>query len=226
MGLDRLQAEQMIDYVVNRSFRCSLLVGPDVGDVPRLNARALDELCVKPVLVPDGLPDLDPEVGRFRTSAGVSVTLRSETLVAFSRALATRNGSFTPFPRILVDAQKLAGRTFSEAEVSRLREDLVSLLVRRQLEFSAVESTAPARLPARPRLTPLNYAAARHRSIVVTASHQVSRINQLEQAICAQLDGSCHVEKLLRDTLNDASRERAVSFLEALRNSGCFTTEG
>ena len=56
IGLDRLETEQMMDYVVNRSFRCSLLVGTEATEAFGLNANALDELNVKPVLLPDGIP--------------------------------------------------------------------------------------------------------------------------------------------------------------------------
>ena len=103
----------------------------------------------------------------------------------FPAVLATRPGAFTSFPDVLSAAQKCAGRTFTAAEVSRLREDLLSLFVRRQLDLSALAFTPPVVLPRRPRLTRLNRAAARHRSIVVTAFHEASRINPSEQAFCA-----------------------------------------
>lgn len=225
MELDRLETEQMLDFVVNRSFRCSLLVRNEATQTKGLNAKALDELCFRPALVPDGIPELNPEEGRFRTKWGTCVTLRSEPLVAFSRALATRPGTFTPFPDVLSVAQKLANRTFTDVEVSLLREDLLSLFVRRQLDISALAFAPTCVMPLRPKLTPLNRAAARRRSIVVTAAHEASRINSKEQTFCELLDGTHDHEELLDHAIKGAPEKNLEPFLEALLNAGCLEPE-
>jgi ubiquinone/menaquinone biosynthesis C-methylase UbiE len=47
MGLDRLQTEQLIDYITNRAFRCSLLVGAQATLPALLDAQALRGLCIR-----------------------------------------------------------------------------------------------------------------------------------------------------------------------------------
>ena len=54
MKLDRLETEQFMDYIVNRSFRCSLLVGADAPAATGLDASALRGLAFSPRLQPVG----------------------------------------------------------------------------------------------------------------------------------------------------------------------------
>jgi SAM-dependent methyltransferase len=225
LDLDRLETEQLLDFVANRSFRCTLLAHAETAPSAVLRANALDELCAKPVLLPTGLPGLDPAEGSFRTTTGSHVTLRTEPLVAFSRALAARPHAFTPLPRVLSAAQQLARRTFSAAEVDRLREDLLSLFARRQLELSALAYSPPTCTPARPRLTPLNRAAARRRSMVITATHRASRLSAREQAFCALLDGTHRREDLAYRAAEDTAGESLEPFFDALQNAGCLAPD-
>lgn len=222
MGLDRLETEQMIDYVVNRSFRCSLLVGAEAGETLGLDATALIELCFKPQLRPDGKPDVDRNQGCFLTSSGFRVTLRSEPLVAFARALTARPGAFTPFAEILSDAQAAAGHAFTIAEESRLCQDLLSLYARRQVDLSTLAFAPPEILPQRPRLTLLNLAAARRHSMVMTAFHEASRLSPAEQALCALLDGTRNEAELRSSSEGGALGRDLEPLLDGLRRAGCF----
>jgi len=222
MGLDRLETEQMIDYVVNRSFRCSLLVPQEAPHATKIIAQALRELCFKPLLQPAAKSKPDLTEGRFITSTETKVTLRSLPLVTFVRALAGHPDSFTPFAEILTAAEKLAGRPFSPEEQARLCEDLSSLLVRRQLEISAVPFSPPARVPEKPKLTPLNLACARRHALVTTVFQEAIRLAPAEQSFCRQLDGTHNLAELRQSGQGQALGKRIETLLERLRRCGCL----
>jgi len=222
MGLDRLETEQMIDYVVNRSFRCSLLVPQESSPTARLDAAALRQLCLKPLLQPVAKSKPDLTEGRFITSTDTKVTLRSLPLVTFVRALAGHPDSFTPFAEILTAAEELAGHPFSPEEQTRLCEDLSSLLVRRQLEVSALPFSPPAKVPEKPKLTPLNLAYARRHALVTTASQEAIRLDPTEQSLCSQLDGTRNLTELQQSGQGQALGKRIEALLERLRQCGCL----
>jgi len=224
MALDRLETEQLIDYVVNRSFRCSLLVPQESPPAPKLDAQAIRNLCFKPLLQPVANSKPDSNEGRFTTSTGVKVNLRSLPLVSFVRALAAHPDSFTPFAEILTAAEELAGRSFSPEEITRLCEDLLSLLVRRQLEVSALPFTPLPALPGHPRLTPLNFASARRNATLTSAFHGAIRLAPTEQDFCGQLDGTRTLAGLRTSTPGRALAGRLDSFLDQLRKQGCLVS--
>jgi len=222
MGLDQLETEQMIDYVVNRSFRCSLLVHQASPPAAKINAPALRDLCLKPLLQPSAKSRPDLTEGRFVTSTGAKVNLRSLPLVAFIRALAGHADSFTPFAEVLTAAHQIAGRSFSAEEISRLCEDLLSLLVRRQLEVSAVPFNPPSNPPERPKLTPLNLVYARKHGMLSTAFQEAIRLEPAEQAFCSQLDGTSSLAELRQTSRGLALGRRFDPLMEQLRQNGCF----
>ncbi len=222
MKLDRLETEQFLDYVTNRSFRCSLLVGPEATMADRLDASAIREMCLGPALQPvkPGRPG-EAETC-FQAADGTSVTLRSVPLMAFLQALSAKEGGSTPFIDVLAAAQTIAGRGFTDAEQAQLAEDLLTLYGRRQIELSAVPSTPPAGLPERPRLTPLNRVMARHRGMCVDGRQQSHRLTGAEQAFCGLLDGSRTVAGLRASPEARALAGAVDPFLAALSRGGCL----
>ena len=220
MGLSQVETEQMIDYVVNRSFRATLLAGQDATD-GSLRAGVLDGLCFQGRMRPDGPWQPGDAEAHFLTTDQRRVTLRQPVLIAFLCALAERPAAFTPYAEILRAAQGAAGRAFSGVETARLRRDLLALYGRRQLEVSALPFVPVAGLPAHPKLTPLNAALARRWGILVTASHESALLKEPEQACCAQLDGTRGSEELVAAT--GWAESRVGGFLDWLRRTGCLS---
>lgn len=221
MKLDRLETEQFLDYVTNRSFRCSLLVGPEATMADRLDAAAIRELCLGRALheAPSPAPSGGAEA-HFRTADGAAVTLRGVPLVAFLRVLSGRADGSTPFGELLTSAEARAKRTFTDPEQTQLAEDLLTLYGRRQIELSAVPAAPPAGLAERPRLSPLNRALARHRRMVVNARQQSHRLAGTEQAFCGLLDGKRTVAELRASPEGRALAGALEPFLASLARSG------
>jgi len=225
MRLDRLQTEQILDYVTNRAFRCTLLVGPDAVVSEGMHAGALRDLCFSPELYRAGKHKAGAPEGRFATQQRSQVTLRSVPLVAFVQVLADRQAAFTPYRDVLAAAQRLAGRGFTEAEEGRLCEDLLMLYGRRELNLAWLPFSPPLNLPRQPLLTPLNVVLARRRGMVVTAFHQSIRLDAEEQACCALLDGTRTLAELRVTAAGKALGGKLVPHLIALGRVGCLMRE-
>ena len=219
MDLSQLETEQMIDYVVNRSFRATLLAGIATTD-GSLHVEALSELCFQGRMQPDGPWTANDAEGHFLTAEHKRVTLRAKELVAFLRALAERRSAFTPFQEILSAAQAAAQREFGVTEKTRLCGALLSLYGRRQVEISARPYAPLTALPARPRLTLLNLALARRRGIIATAFQESTRLTGPEQACCALLDGTRGAAELCAAT--GLAAEKLEALLQGLQRAGCL----
>ncbi|HTH49415.1 MAG TPA: methyltransferase regulatory domain-containing protein, partial [Candidatus Limnocylindria bacterium] len=222
LKLDRLETEQFLDYVTNRSFRCSLMVGPEVPVNGRLHASALRELCFAPVLREVPLAKPGDTEAQFRAADGTSLTVRSVPLLAFLRALGAGPDGFTPFADVLAEAEAVTGRPFTPAERAQLDEDLLTLYGRRQLELSAVPCAPVERVPERPALTPLNRVMARRRGIVVTVRQQSQRLAEAERHFCRLLDGSRTLAQLRASPEAAAFGGAVEAFLSSLTRNGCL----
>ena len=219
MGLNQLETEQMIDYVVNRSFRATLLSQAGATD-GAMHAEFLAELCFRGRLQPDGAWQAGDPEGYFLTTTRQRVALRPVELVSFLRALAERPAAFTPYREILRAAQTAVGRPFTDAEQTRLCGKLLSLYGRQQVEISAQPFHPPTEIPAQPRLTPLNAALVSRRGIITTAFQESIRLAEPELTCARLLDGSRGRTELEAATGWAAGRLEA--FLQGLRQTGCL----
>ena len=219
MDLSQLETEQMIDYVVNRSFRATLLARTEATD-GGLHAGALAEMCFQGRLQPDGPWQAGDPEGCFLTTTQQRVALRPVELVSFLHALAERPAAFTPYAEVLRSAQATVGREFSEGEKKRLCGKLLSLYGRQQVEISARPFASPVEMAACPRLTPLNVALVRHRGIIATAFQESARLAEPELACCALLDGTrAHAEL---EAATGWTGEKLGQFLQGLHRAGCL----
>ena len=225
LGLDRLETEQLLDYVTNRTFRCTLLTGPDAALTQGMHAGALRKLCFAPRLKVSGKQKPRAVEGRFKSDIGTTITLRSTPLVAFVRALASYQGAFTPYPKMLAEAQRLTGKDFTPEEEARLCGDLLTLFGRRGLALSALPFTPLPQLLPRPRLTPLNAALSRTHGLVASATHESLRLNPEEQAICALLDGTRTLADLQGTPPGPTMVGKLEAHLETLRRQGCLQND-
>ena len=219
MDLSQLETEQMIDYVVNRSFRATLLARTDATD-GALHAEALAELCFQGRLQPDGPWQAGDPEGYFLTTTRQRVALRPVELVSFLRALAERPGAFTPYQEVLQAAQAAVGRAFNAPEQKRLCAKLLSLYGRQQVAVSARPFAPAARIAGRPCLTPLNAALVRRRGILATAFQESTQLAGGELACCELLDGTRGRGELAAAT--GRTGDELESFLQSLHRAGCL----
>jgi SAM-dependent methyltransferase len=243
LALDRLHTEQMIDYISNRAFRCTLLVGPEATVAPGMVAAALRGLAFGPLLFPAKVAKTDAKAGPktdaktdamtdakaggiteaiFEDASGAATTLRSVPLLAFVRALAAHPGALTPYARVLAEAQALAGATFTAAQEAQLCEDLLALYGHRQLLLSALAFNPPTVIAEKPRLTPFNAAHAKQRAMLVTAALDGIQLSPAEQALCALLDGS-HTRADI--DARAAASGTSPSFVAVLHQAGCLMAD-
>ena len=221
LKLDRLETEQILDYVTNRSFRCSLLVGPEAPTTGRLVETSLRELYLSPVLQPESPHGVGEVVARFHTATGGTVEIRSGPLCAFLRYLATHPGAFTPFGDLLAETQKSMGREFTPAEQTRLLEDLLTLYGRGQLALSAAPFAPRRSMPERPRLSSLNQVLTRRRGMLVTATQKSMSLTGPQQQFVALLDGHRMLSELRRSREGLALGEALEPLLRAMVMEGC-----
>ena len=221
LKLDRLETEQILDYVTNRSFRCSLLVAPEAPTTERLVATSLRGLYLSPLLQPESPEGIGEIVARFHTATGGAVEIRSGPLCAFLRNLATRPGDFTPFSDLLEEAQKSMGREFTAVEQTRLLEDLLTLYGRRQLDLSAAPFAPGRTVPERPRLSPLNQVLARRRGMLVTATQKAMSLTGTQQEFVALLNGHRTLAELRGSREGRALGESLEPLFRAMLMEGC-----
>ena len=221
LKLDRLNTEQMLDYISNRSFRCSLLVGPQAAVAEGLHAEALRGLCLTPHLQPAGVARRGAAEARFKAEDDPKLTLRGVPLVALAQALAAHPSACTPWPVLLAEAQGLAGRDFSADEQARLCHDMLVLLGRRHIDVSALPFHPAATPPQQPRLAAPNAAFAQQRSLLVTPRLLTLQLTVAEQALCALLDGTRTRAALRQAPAGAALGQKLDACLDALWRSGC-----
>jgi len=225
LHLDRVQTEQLLDYVVCRKQRTSLFARQDAPCAAQPDPAALKELCLTTPLRPLAPPadgDPVPDALALATPHGGSVTARGLPLVAFLLALASAAPSRVPFARALAQAEDLAGRSLDEAEVARVCNELLRLFVRRELELYSAPLDIDARLPARPRLSPLNLALARHRGLLATAFQTQVYLDTPRQALASLLDGSRDRSALRASAPGRELGDALEDVLAGWQGQGCF----
>ena len=121
---DFLETQQLIDFLVNRSGRTSLLVRKDAQVAQKLSLDVLDELCFTTEL--DPVEDADQPVGakeRFKSVRGDVVTLDDPLVGRMIRRMRSR----APEPLPLVDLVEAAGgKPPATGKIARLLLPLIA----------------------------------------------------------------------------------------------------
>jgi len=220
MGLDHLETEQMIDYITNRTFRCSLLVKTEVSWQAKLDAQPLRQLCLRSLLQPAERINSGAQKGAFESEQGAKFTLQGVALVEFVQALSSQPTACLPFRDVFSKVQKTLGKTLDETEEKQLAENLLDLVAKRQIEIGALAFTPPSTIPEYPSLTPLNLAMCRHRGNLVDAHNRAIQLAEEEIAFCLELDGSKSFSGLSLD--QDRQKTGYHPLLATLSRLGCL----
>lgn len=223
LKLNRLMTEQFLDYVTNRQFRVSLLTHCEAMPTVQLDAGAVGDLCLSTTLRADAKwsksKEMKPGEVVFQTALGGSTKARSVPLVALLRVLVKKAPARLPFAEALVAAEAEAQRPFSRQETERLCLDLLSLYARGQVELWMLPLLISAEIPERPRLSPLNRALAKNRSVLVSAFHVQLQLNETEKQFAVLLDGTLDVKQLCA---SDAGRALGASVDPVIRRWAAF----
>ncbi len=226
LGLDRLESQQFTDFVLDRSFRCTLLTHPQPDTIGQLHPDAMRDLCFAPELQPKnssvqpGATEAD-----FITLNQSCTTLRGELLVAFITSLARSPNDFLPYAEILAAAQSQAGRelrTFTPQEEDELCRALVSLYGHLQIRLSCQPSVIPSRPLERPSLTLLNRGLLRVHGMLATADDRILTLDKSSRAFCRLLDGTNSVLALAETAEARRLRDGGNQLLTRLQEFGCL----
>jgi SAM-dependent methyltransferase len=210
-----LEAEQLVDYVVNRSFRRSLLVSSHaVIDEPSA-AEALRGACLRPILRPR--PDRE---GEFTTEKGHPVAIADTTLAQLLRLLAERWGACTPLDSLVEALISAYGAALERQAQDRLLGQILELHRRRQIGLWVGASALPAASGSA--LNRLNRVFAARRGMLATATHERIALTPAQRDLCGFLDGRHDLDALAATPPGRALGDRLPGFLERLSALGCL----
>lgn len=226
LGLDRLEAQQFTDFVLDRSFRCTLLTHPQPDSVGQLHPAAMRELCFAPVLLPKNPTTRTcGNEAEFITSDQSNTTLRGELLVSFITVLARTPLAFRPYGEILAAAQSEVARDtkpFSPQEEDTLCRALVSLYGHLQIRVSCQPSVISPRLMLRPCLTLLNRALVRVHGVLATADDRMMTLDAKNLAFSLLLNGTHSVHALGKTREAQRLPDGGRQLLSRLQEFGCL----
>lgn len=188
MSRDHLEFEQYLDYVVQRTFRRSLLCheGVDIRRTP--TGRDLGDLYVS-----SRAQLIDDEDGDyFGTSDGSMYSSDDPVTMAAMRHLSEVAPRAVHFPALLTEACRRAGITGPDAVTSeRLSTDLLDASTDSgQLVELLAHDLALTPLPSeRPLASPIVRLQMQRSSVVSNLCHEPIGLNGLNRAVVALLDG-------------------------------------
>jgi SAM-dependent methyltransferase len=226
LGLDRLESQQFTDFVLDRSFRCTLLTHPQPDPIGQLHPAVMRELCFASELQPKD-PSVQPgaKEAEFITLDQSGTTLCGELLVAFITVLARTPHAFLPYGEILAAAQTQAGREtqpFTPQEEDSLCRALVSLYGHLQIRLSCQPSVIPSRPADRPCLTLLNRALLRVHGMLATADDRILTFDEASLAFSRLLDGTRSIPELAKTPEARSIRDGGRQLLTRLQEFGCL----
>ncbi len=178
LASDGVEREQYLDFLVNRTFRKSLLVREDAPRRSRLAPDVIAGLHVESdVAASDG-------TGRFRTRDGAECTIRDPLLgAAMAELVASAPGS-VPFGEL---AQRLG---VSDAP-GPLCRDLLACYMRSLVELRLRPLEISTEAGATPRAYPLaRLQAAAGQGRVATPRHAAHDLGEIDRLVLARLDGA------------------------------------
>jgi len=202
MARDRIEEEQFGDFLVNRTFRQSLLTHADQPIDRTVTPQRVKDLWLASGARPSSAkPNLaEGAIERFCTPAGMCVNVpRSITKCALV-TLAARWPAAVPFDDVLASAysrlRPLAGKSPSEEEVNTLCSDLMYCFAAGIAELHAGDSPFRVEPGERPQASPL----ARHQSPrgprISTLRHESIPVPEPIRALLPLLDGSRTIEEI------------------------------
>lgn len=194
-GADRLQLEQELDYLRNRSFRCSLLVAAD-GPAPGHPDPVALRTCSFGT-------NLRPPIGLPPLAVGTTVHFGGASPRAFSTSDPVAKAMFVlladawpqrvPFPSLLAGVRRLLdqhGLTPPGELEHTLLGRLLDACGRRFVDFLADLSFArAAEVPAAPQAHPLTRLMAAQALPIVNRWHESVPLDDATRALLATLDG-------------------------------------
>ena len=188
---DRVQYEQYLDYVRNRTFRRTLLchAGRVVSEEP--DAEAVRDLWIRGrCFVDSEAPEArQPDVEVFRTNEGVSATLAHPVVRAALHALIDARPGSLSFAEL---AEETRSRMAPAMELSTalLADAMLNCAMIRLADLTMAPMPCTTRLSVRPVASALARLEARNDVLITTLVHTAARLSPFDRFVLRQLDGT------------------------------------
>lgn len=226
MKLPQADTEQMIDYIVHRTFRSSLLVkGTGHGAV--LTPQALEDLALSTLLRPAKKGGKQRKKGGPSVFTGPQITkveIANPITAGFLEILAGHSPDFTPFATLRSEFEQNREQALSDDELHVLLNDLATLITRRTITMLSMAHRTPPPNDPQPALSVLNRILARRFGLLRTAAHQSVQLTDAQRALCLLIDGTRSLTQLKTTPEGRELGEKFLPFLAFLRDGHCFET--
>lgn len=196
LTLDPIQQEQYRDIVRNRAIRQTLLVHQAAQVARTIETASLAGMYLSAAVTPD-TPNIDlrsEEVAHFTTQAGGRIS----TPVPLAKAALQHLGAIWPASILLDDlvaeavnrVQAVGAAPSGEAEIQRVKDNLVQCVVGSVAHASCGPDAFVARISEKPAVSPLARLQAARSEIVTSRRHHAVRFDAFDRVVITLLDGS------------------------------------
>lgn len=231
---DFVTREQYLDFVLNRTFRRSLLCRADKPFSRSIHTAAIGEGYLFTSLKPD--PPIDVAAGRPAevrlSSGGGQLRIDDPAAQAVLKVLCGQGEFGLPFPEVAA----ASGAELEQAGIrvppeEKHRDDVAAAAIQLVLAGLAELEFRPARFTRqasdRPRVSPLTRILAQQQSFLVNRRHQSVVLDPFTRVVASRLDGETDlaaVTEFIRQRIEDGALQlpeesSGLSVTEAVRNS-------
>lgn len=204
---DRVQYEQYLDYVRNRTFRRTLLchAGRAISDEPA--AESIREMWIRGRCFVDAeAPEAkQPNVEVFRTNEGVAATLAHPLVRAALHAVVDARPAALSFAA-LVEGTRRRMAPGAELSTAILADAMLNCAMIRLVDLTMAPMPCTARLSERPVASPLARFEARNDVLVTTLVHVAARLSPFDRFVLRQLDGTRDARAVTEEVVDAAGR--------------------
>lgn len=212
LATDRSELEQLMDVMIYRSFRQTLVCRTDIRLASVLEVDRLRELAIISRLTEIPTAETSETHGTFRTHRGLTITQRSQAVVTALRHLiscfpASRTGS------------ELWNLTATKESQKGFYGALVQLLTYDALDVQAASVPIAQKATGKVRGFSLARVQARSSDVVTTLHHEQVHLSEEERTILRYLDGSEDVMSLYDRCAGAIAAESIPRILHQLANA-------
>lgn len=208
---DLIQLEQFADFLINRTFRRTLLVHDNIPLDRAPQEQTIASLYVSALAEPkDGEPDIhSPEPITFKLESGFSISVNYPIVKAALARLYREWPRAIPFAELLESSLQDLGD--STANVAQQRAILATLLLRGHLSHFVALQREPfvfaASVTERPIANLLARQLAKRNHLIPTRRHKLIPMQPPARALLTLLDGSRDLPALVTALMSQATED-------------------
>lgn len=213
VSADRIQAEQYMDFLRNRTFRQTIVCRREEAPTARLHPEAISGLLIGSDAQPEpSEPDLRGHTAvRFRSRRGPTLTTRDPLLKAMLVALSRRWPAWIPFAEALEEARGRSGSSPSDAEAERrLTRSLLRCFLANLVELHSISPPFITEVSERPEASPLARLQAARQRRVTSLRHELVSLGEPQRRLLGMLDGKRDLPSLASAWTEETSLDEVL----------------